>query len=274
MDKDYSTIASYKLVRHVANEYGGGIKKGFGQNFLVNEKILRRLIARLNIKDNDIVVEIGPGIGVLTYSLCQLAKKVIMIELDKAKEKAIHKVLENFNNYEIIFADASEFNFNDVPKSANLKIIGALPFNHAKRIIANLFESGIIWNEAVFVVQLEVGESYSSTPPDADFLSNYARIFAEASFEFKIKPVNFVPIPKVDSAVIKFTQKKDEISISEKLKIAGFIKSGFSQPRKKLRNNLKGFDLANEALNYLDKRPAQLSLNEWEFLFRTSTSRL
>src|SRR5688572_27737641 len=94
---EQTTLADLNIVRQITNSLGGGTKKSFGQNFLVNQNSLLKFINLIHIQKDDIVIEIGPGIGVVSYTLCQKAKKVYLIEIDREKDKALGKTLENFN---------------------------------------------------------------------------------------------------------------------------------------------------------------------------------
>ena len=265
-----TTLASLPIVRSITNKLGGGTKKSFGQNFLINQNVLLKFIDTLDITKNDTVIEIGPGIGVLTYTLCQKAKKVYLIEIDREKESALNKVLENYDNYEIIWADATDFDFSK--QFANIKdilIIGSLPYNVGKKIIYNLFNSEIDWKKASFILQKEVAKNYISKTPHADFLSIFASLYSISKYEFSINRKSFYPIPKVDSATISFTRiEKTENAQS----LSKFIKSGFQSPRKTILNNLKTLGFTAEKISSIGieprKRPSELSKEDWINLYK------
>lgn len=270
-----NTLASLYIVRSIANQFGGKIQKSLGQNFLINQKILLRLIDLLDIHENDTIIEIGPGIGVLSYTLCEKAKKVFLIEIDKTKSTALNKVLENFNNYEVIWSDATKFDYSIIGNSENVKVIGSLPYNSAKKIIYNLFYSDLKWSRAAFILQKEVAENYTSAPPRADFLSMFSRIFSEPSFRFMISRKSFYPMPKVDSAAITFDRHSRYDGI-DKHALAKFIKKGFSTPRKTIFNNLGINHSAKETLRDIKfsktARPSELQLEDWIYLFKNFIS--
>jgi 16S rRNA (adenine1518-N6/adenine1519-N6)-dimethyltransferase len=263
------SLANLLVVKNITNKYGGGVIKSLGQNFLVNQSTLFRFIDTLDISIEDTIIEIGPGIGVVSYTLCERAKKVILIELDRSKEPALRKVLENFDNYELIFADASNFDYSTLGLKGNVKVIGSLPYKVAKKIIYNLFNSNINWNKSAFLLQKEVAENYTTQPPHADFLANFAKIYSNANLKFLVPNKHFYPIPKVQSAVILF--ERIERNISKKTELSKFIKQGFSQPRKTINNNLKSIGIEKEdflkiGINPMS-RPSELEIDQWIQLF-------
>lgn len=270
------SLANLSIVRNLTERLGGGIKKSFGQNFLINQKVLFRFVDLLEINENDVVLEIGPGIGVVSYTLCQRAKKVILIELDRTKEDALKKVLENFSNYEIVWGDASQIDLAKVIKelkidsNQKIKVIGSLPYNVGKRIITNLFESNLNWDSAAFFLQKEVAEDYTAKPPHSTYLANQAAIFATSEYAFTISPKQFYPVPKVESAAIKFTRHSLYDSIN-KSSFAKFVRTGFTAPRKTIYNNLKSLNydaatIEKAGVNPM-KRPAELNTDDWFNLF-------
>ncbi len=266
------SIANLPLTRYLVNTLGGGVKRSFGQNFLINEKILFKFINLLNLTNNDTVIEIGPGIGTLSYTLCQKVKKLYLIEIDKEKEKALNKVLENFRNYEIIIEDASTIDYtNYFNNLKNVYVIGSLPYNVSKQIIYNLLNSNLDWQKSAFILQKEVAENYASRPPQAHFLGMFASIYADVCLEFLIKPEHFYPIPKVYSAAISFCNKKTN-DISYNASLAKFIKIGFQFPRKTVLNNLRSYNLTSGLLDTIGikptSRPSELKLEQWERLYK------
>lgn len=280
MDFEQKTLAHINIVKGIANTLGGGFNKNFGQNFLINQNSLLKFLKSIHLSSNDIVIEIGPGIGVVSYSLCETAKKVYLIEIDRSKEQALAKVLENFTNYEIIWADASNFDYKELVQnilknfpdstSENIKFIGSLPYNVGKKIIYQILTSTEQWNEASFFLQREVADNYVAKPPKAEFLAIFASIFAETSFAFGIPADHFIPVPKVKTGVIHL-KHHDLFNHVNKIKFSAFIKSGYEQPRKTVVNNLKSMGLTPEIMQELKikemARPSELTLNQWELLF-------
>jgi 16S rRNA (adenine1518-N6/adenine1519-N6)-dimethyltransferase len=268
---EQKTLASLSIVKNLAGRLGGGTIKSLGQNFLVNQKTLLRFINLLKITKEDIVIEIGAGIGVVSYTLCEQAKKVYLIEIDRTKEEALTKVLENYDNFEIIWADATDFDFSTIDlEGKQAKVIGSLPYNVCKKIIYNLFLSKLDWSEAAFILQKEVAESYASLPPRADFLGTFASIFTDKEFRFKIRASDFFPIPRVESATILF-KRNDQYKHLDRRDFSAFIKNGYSSPRKKAFNNMnmkeKGAEIAEKFGINPNARPSELRVEDWEKFF-------
>lgn len=262
---EQKSIANLQIIRSLVSEFGGP-NKALGQNFLINQKSLFRFIDALVVSSEDIIVEIGPGLGVVSYTLCQKAKFVYLVEIDETKIPALKRVLEEFDNYEIILADATTYDFYTRFKDLKVKVIGSLPYNVCKPIIRNIFESEFKWNEMAFILQKEVAESYSSVVPKTEFIGAYADIFCESrQYKFSIKPDNFYPIPRVNSAVIYFKYRSG-MDLKTKIDIARMVKSGFSSPRKKVSNNLKSIiepsDI-NGVITNENARPSEVSYEEW-----------
>ncbi|BDQ04556.1 MAG: ribosomal RNA small subunit methyltransferase A [Candidatus Dojkabacteria bacterium] len=266
-----TTLANLPVTRHIVQSLGGGVKKSLGQNFLVNQKILLKFINLLDLTKDDIVIEIGPGIGTISYTLCQKVRKLYLIELDREKEKALKKVLENFTNYEIIIEDASVIDYAKYfGHLKNVYVIGSLPYNLSKKIIYNLFNSNLDWRKSTFILQKEVAEHYTSQPPQAHFLGIFASIYSNVKLEFVIKPECFYPIPKVYSAAVTFTNKQ-EGSIEDNLCLSNFIKSCFHFPRKTILNNLKKYSITSDMLEVIGinpiKRPSEITLDQWKQIY-------
>lgn len=263
-----STLANIKIIKTFLNKYNISPSKKFGQNYLVDEYKLNSIISNMNITKDDIVLEIGPGLGIFTYEFCKYAKKVCVIEIDKNLKDVLTKVLENYSNYEIFWEDATKFDYSKI-KEKNVKVFSSLPYNSAKKIIMNLLESSLDWSELHFILQKEVVESYISTPPRADFLANYIRLFGKPRIEFVLSPKSFYPEPKVYSAYMTVI-RDDEYKHYNRRLLASYIKYAYSEPRKKVKNNLKKIitDLSHIPSEILEKRPSELMLQDWIRIFK------
>ncbi|MCX8035153.1 MAG: 16S rRNA (adenine(1518)-N(6)/adenine(1519)-N(6))-dimethyltransferase RsmA [Candidatus Dojkabacteria bacterium] len=265
-----STLANIKIIKTFLNKYDISPSKKFGQNYLIDEYKLNSILSNINITKNDIVLEIGPGMGIFTYEFCKYAKKVYLIEIDQSLKEVLTKVLENYSNYEIFWEDATKFDYSKI-KEQKIKVFSSLPYNSAKKIIMNLLESTLDWTELHFILQKEVVESYISTPPKADFLANYIRLFGKPRIEFVLSPKSFYPEPKVYSAYMTVV-RDDEYKDYNRRLLASYIKYAFSEPRKKVKNNLRKIilDLRHIPSEILDKRPSELMLQDWVRIFKGS----
>ncbi|MBL7142385.1 MAG: ribosomal RNA small subunit methyltransferase A [Candidatus Pacebacteria bacterium] len=210
--------------------------KRLGQNFLVDSKIIKNIIKAADLNSKDFVLEIGPGLGVLTKELVQRAKKVIAVEKDKNMVKLLQENLKA-KNLEIINKDILKF----VPEFKNYKIVANLPFYLTSPAIRRFLEA--IDNppqQMVLVVQKEVGQRICASPPRMSILAVSVQAYAKAEILSYISKKSFWPEPKVDSAVIRITPcLSNYVYISPEKREVFFkiIKAGFCQPRKQLINN-------------------------------------
>ncbi|MBR4231299.1 MAG: ribosomal RNA small subunit methyltransferase A [Bacilli bacterium] len=247
-------------------------KKSLGQNFLKNDTIIQKIVSLFMPKENDLIIEIGPGRGALTKKLCNLPSKLICIEIDED----MHEYLDRFesDNCHIIYDDILNNNLNDALKDYsydNLYVIGNLPYYITSPIITHLINSGVNIKEMVFMVQNEVANRFCSTPGNREY--GYVTLFINYYYDVKkelfVSKDNFNPVPKVDSAVIKLTKKNINYDIDES-KYFNFLKKAFQHKRKTLKNNLTGYDfnvIKNVLLtNNLDERARPEDISQEIFL--------
>lgn len=241
------------------------IKKSLGQNFFVNENLGRGIIEYIEKESPDVIVEIGPGHGFFTKKLYALGKPLILIEKDNLLADSLR---QEYPNAEIINKDFLEWDMDEIKKYKDLKatFFGSLPYNVSKPIIHMIISSGYFNNSSYFIVQKEVAQKYTAKAPDNNILSLKTQLYADSKKLFDIGPKSFFPSPKVDSSYIKFTPNNISVPIKKELMVS-FIEKCFRSPRKTLRNNLKTNKASLEVENILNKRPSQLSLEEYIFLF-------
>ena len=209
-------------------------KKSLGQHFLRNASILQKIVDALEVDENDIVVEVGPGHGELTKIItAKKPKKLIVIEKD---EELATLLCNTFTNIQIISGDALE-NLPKLDLSNNWKLIGNIPYyitGRLQRIISELPNPPL---QTVLLIQKEVAERISALPPKANLLSSVTNGWATPKYLFTVSRRNFYPIPKVDSAVILLL--RNNITANDKYFIT--TRALFKQPRKKAINNLVDF---------------------------------
>jgi len=247
--------------------------KLMGQNFLVSEKIVNDIVEALNIVENDIVVEIGSGLGQLTFKLAEKAKKVIAIEKDKYLVEILNREInkKNIKNIEVINEDVLKFNFYNILLNKKYKVVGNIPYYLTSALLRKLLELENQPNLIVFTVQKEVAERICAQPPKMSILSCAVQFYADVKFLKKISKKNFWPMPKVDSAIIRIIPRKKFLNVDNVVLFFKIVKSGFKQPRKILLNNLMSL---NENQNYWKKildlckikpdvRAEILSLDDW-----------
>jgi 16S rRNA (adenine1518-N6/adenine1519-N6)-dimethyltransferase len=242
------------------------LKKRFGQHFLTDRSILRRIVEFAGVTANDVVFEIGPGRGTLTREIAAVAKQVTAIEIDKDLIPALRSEMPA--NVDIIEGDALEVEFPSGP----VRLVGNLPYNIAtplfKRLIAN---RGRIVNVTV-MIQKEVAERLTAKPNTSDYgpLSVLVQYYANVTYGFTVPPGAFRPKPKVDSAVVRLDWKPN---VRDAQPFTDFVHQAFSLRRKKLVNNLLHMfpslgreeilrRIANAGIE-ADVRPEVLSIDEF-----------
>lgn len=219
-----------------------------GQNFLINERIYDEIVSTAELSEADTVIEIGPGLGFLTFKIAQKVKRLLAVELDDqlANYLQIGIDAQDINNVEIINEDILKFNLDaNIDPKSKYKIVANLPYNISS-IFLRLFLSGKHKPETmVLMLQKEVCERIVATPPEMSLLALSVQYYAEAEIIREVKAGNFWPEPKVDSALIKLTIKKEarlqgkDQAAEDKL-FFRLAKMGFSAKRKMLKNNLAG----------------------------------
>ena len=231
-------LVSQVIIKDLFRKYGIKPFKGFGQNFLINEKILNKIIESSHLKSEDTVLEIGPGIGTLTQELAKKAKKVIAVEKDKKMIEILKETLVDFKNIELISADILKTglaNYN--LKTKNYKLISNLPYNIASAVIRKFLESENPPKEMVLTVQKEVAQRICARPPDMNLLAVSVQFYSDPKIIFYVPKSAFWPNPKVNGAVIRIETEGGKREVDKNL-FFKIVKAGFSQPRKQILNNL------------------------------------
>jgi 16S rRNA (adenine1518-N6/adenine1519-N6)-dimethyltransferase len=214
--------------------------KILGQNFLISQKFRDKICLAADIKKNDLVVEVGPGLGTLTIFLAQLAKKVIVIEKDESVAEVLKFVLKlnDIKNVEIIQQDVLKVQISDLVGKNHYKIVANLPYYLTSRFFRKIFKEKNLPEIIVTTIQKEVAQRIKNKEPNHSQLSLSIQIFAEPKIIDTIKAECFWPKPKIDSAILKLTTKK---SLPNKKTLETFFKlihAGFSSKRKILISNL------------------------------------
>jgi len=222
--------------------------KRLGQNFLIDKKVLRKIIETAQLGPDDIVLEIGPGIGNLTQELAKKAEKVIAVEKDPKMIEILKETLKDCKNVKIIQGDILKIKNGLMVKWLNgyeYKIVANLPYYIVSPVIRKFLESKNPAKEMVLMVQKEVAQRISARPPDMNVLAVSVQFYAKPEIISFISKKSFCPQPKVDSAIIKiipFSKKQAIAGILPKQKMRDLffkiVKAGFSQPRKQIVNNL------------------------------------
>lgn len=219
-------------------------KKSLGQNFLKDKNIIEKIANSINPTKDDLIIEIGPGAGALTKELVKKESDVICFEIDTRLKDILEQI--NNNKLTIIFKDFLVVNINDYidqNKYKNLYFVGNLPYYITTAIINKIVKESNPY-EITIMVQKEVADRFNAKPGTKDYGS--ISVFLQYNFDIEkvcnVSKTCFEPVPKVDSSVIKFKRNKKIIANDEE-KFYKLVKDSFTQKRKNLRNNLKGYDL-------------------------------
>lgn len=228
-------------------------KKSLGQNFLKDNNVLNMIADSIKTKD-DLIIEIGPGMGALTKKLINKDSYVIAYEIDE-RTKEYLLPLEN-EKTKIIYKDFLKTNIKEDIKDIeynNLYVIANIPYYITTPIIEHIISENINVSAMTLLVQKEVAERFSAKPKTKEYgaITVYLNYFFEVEKLFNVKNTCFSPAPKVDSAVVKFTKKENIYDVDNK-KFFKFITECFSQKRKTLKNNLRNYDW-NKVKEILDK---------------------
>ena len=227
--------------RSIIQKYDFAFKKNFGQNFLIDEHVLNKIISSADITGEDTVLEIGPGIGTLTQALARQAGKVIAVEIDKTLVPILQEVLGDFDNIEIINQDILKTDIAALAGDKRLKLVANLPYYITTPIIMGILEQRLPIESITVMVQKEVALRMQAQPSTKDYgaLSLAVQYYCEPYLVANVPQNCFMPRPNVDSAVIRLTpyDKPPVETVDEKLMFK-LIKAAFSQRRKTLVNCL------------------------------------
>lgn len=232
---------AYKT-KQIIKKYEFNFKKNFGQNFLVDERVLDKIVSAADISENDLVIEVGPGIGTLTQAMAKKAGKVVSVEIDKTLVPILGELLSDYNNIEIINEDILKVDINELiekHQGMNVKMAANLPYNITTPIIMNILEKRIHMESLTVMIQKEVAYRMNAKPSTKDYgsLSLVTQYYCEPYLVANVPQNCFMPRPNVDSAVIKLTiLKEPRVKVKDEQFMFDFIKAAFSQRRKTLVN--------------------------------------
>jgi 16S rRNA (adenine1518-N6/adenine1519-N6)-dimethyltransferase len=280
-------------IKNLLRNYGIKPSKAKGQNFLINQNIIKKIIETADLHQDDYVLEIGPGFGILTKELVKLSKKVLTIELDKGLVFFIKRKFKNIKNLEVLAADILKIKNEQIVKILNCdkkgyKVVANLPYAITKPIIKKFLTYKPKPKEIVVLVQKEVAQKIAAKPGELSLLALSVQLYGQPEIIGYVAKSNFYPQPKVDSAILKIKlwpqffapQIKEILRPELKFEEKNFwqlVKIGYSSPRKQLQNNLAaGLKLDKNIVkktlklaNLNEKIRAQdLSLANWLYLYQ------
>lgn len=266
-------IATIKKTHSICEQYGLYTKKKFGQNFIIEPKVVEKIAKTAIIDPNDSVIEIGPGIGALTQFLCLNAKKVYSFEIDHSLMTYWND--NQFQNLEVIFEDFLKTDlesFFNKHKDEQFVVAANLPYYITTPILFKLFE--LKFKKITVMMQKEVAMRFNASINSKDYngLSVIAQYKYHTKIEFNVSRSIFMPAPNVDSAIISFVEREDRVQLDE-LKFNIFVHECFTQRRKTIFNNLRKYpsDVVLNILNQLQINPQsraqELSVDQFIKLF-------
>lgn len=229
----------------VLQKYQFNFQKKYGQNFLIEPRVLEKIIQSAQIGKDDLVLEIGPGIGTMTQMLCEHARQVIAVEIDSALIPILHDTLKEYQNIEVIHKDILKLDILELIRVKNhgrpIQVVANLPYYITTPIIMGLLESHAPVESITVMVQKEVAQRMQVGPGTKDYgaLSLAVQYYASPQIVAHVPPNCFMPRPKVGSAVIRLTRHpKPPVEVADEKLLFQIIRASFNQRRKTLANGL------------------------------------
>ncbi len=240
-----AVLGNPKETIEILNKYHFVFQKKFGQNFLIDTHVLDKIIKAAEVTKEDLVLEIGPGIGTLTQYLCEAAREVIAVEIDKALIPILEDTLSSYDNVTVLNEDILKVDINKLVQEKNngkpIKIVANLPYYITTPIIMGLFEAHVPVENITVMVQKEVAERMQAAPGGKDYgaLSLAVQYYAKPYIAANVPPNCFMPRPGVGSAVIRLSLHKDHpVKVKDERLLFRIIRESFNQRRKTLVNGL------------------------------------
>lgn len=253
-----ATLGNPKNTIEVLQKYNFNFQKKFGQNFLIDTRVLEEIIDAAEITKDDFVLEIGPGIGTMTQYLCEAAREVVAVEIDTNLIPILKDTLSAYDNVEVLNQDILKVDIASLAKERNndkpIKVVANLPYYITTPIIMGLFESHVPIDSITIMVQKEVADRMQEGPGSKEYgaLSLAVQYYAKPEIVVNVPPSCFMPQPKVGSAVIRLTRhEQSPVEVEDEKLMFQVIRASFNQRRKTLANGLNnfgGFGLSKEEI--------------------------
>ena len=229
----------------IIQKYNFAFQKKFGQNFLIDTHVLEKIISAAGVTKDDMVLEIGPGIGTMTQYLAEHAKRVVAVEIDSNLIPILEETLAGYDNITVINDDILKVDINALAQEYNggrpIKVVANLPYYITTPIIMGLFESNVPIDNITVMVQKEVADRMQVGPGSKDYgaLSLAVQYYAEPYIDANVPPNCFIPRPGVGSAVIRLTRHQEPpVDVKDAKLMFRLIRASFNQRRKTLLNGL------------------------------------
>lgn len=241
-----ATLGNPKETIAILTKYGFNFQKRFGQNFLIDTHVLEKIIRAAEITKDDLVLEIGPGIGTMTQYLCESARKVIAVEIDRNLIPILTEdTLSGYDNVTVINEDVLKLDLNRLVEEENggkpIKVVANLPYYITTPIVMGLFEAHVPLSSITVMVQKEVAERMQAAPGTREYgaLSLAVQYYAKPYIAANVPPNCFMPRPNVGSAVIRLTlHEEPPVQVTSEDLLFKLIRASFAQRRKTLINGL------------------------------------
>ncbi|SFL35305.1 dimethyladenosine transferase [Lachnospiraceae bacterium KH1T2] len=267
--------------REVMKEHDFEVKKKFGQNFLIDDNILKRIVSSSGTTKDDFVLEIGPGIGTMTQYLCEAAREVVAVEVDKKLIPVLGDTLAAYDNVTVINNDILKMDIAALAEEKNggkpIRVVANLPYYITTPIIMGLFESHAPIASITIMIQKEVADRMKAGPGSKIYgaLSLAVQYYSDIEIVAEVPPSCFMPAPKVGSTVVHLVRSAEpKIKVKNEKLLFALIRASFNQRRKTLANGLKNSPELNmtreqvlEGIEFIGKKPTvrgeELSLEEF-----------
>lgn len=238
-------LASPARTCAVLKKYGFNFKKKYGQNFLIDGNVLEGIVDGAGITKDDVVLEIGPGIGTMTQYLSKYAKEVVSVEIDDKLIPILKETLEGFDNVSIINGDILKIDIAKIMPQSGFHVVANLPYYITTPIVMGLLEKDLPVKSITVMVQSEVADRMQARPGTKDYgaLTLAVNYYSDPQIIMEVSPKCFIPEPNVESKVINLKKKeKIETIAKDKDKLFKLIKGAFAMRRKTLVNSLSHYD--------------------------------
>lgn len=242
-------VTSPTAIKALLKRYNLTAKKGLGQHFLWQSQVVERIVSAAALTKNDVVLEVGPGLGVLTAALARQAGLVIAVEIDRALLPLLGETLREYDNVRLVEGDACKVDFGGLLRdyaptfTGSCKVVGNLPYYITSPLIMHLLYGEFRKELLVFMVQKEVAKRITASPlggKDYGVLSVAVQYLAEPAYLFQVSPHDFYPPPEVASSVIKLTSRQQPaVSVKDEEIFFKVVRAAFRYRRKMLRNALR-----------------------------------
>ena len=254
-------------MNHKKNYNHHPFRKKWGQNFLMDINLLEKIVRTIEPKSDDKFLEIGPGEGALTDRIFPKVDSLVTIEIDPLLIKLL-KAKSNLKGVEVVHGNILNQNIDELPINNPVRIFGNIPYNITSQIIFWLIEQLDFWSDTHIMMQREVAERLCAKVGTKAYgrLTVVVGAYINVKHCFTIKPDVFIPKPKVESAIVKFSKKEKALIDDKKyVRFNKLVSAAFSQRRKMLRNTLRGWDISKEVKERIDftRRPESLTISEF-----------